>query len=74
MLHFLFCLLLNFEAAPPSEGERPVAFHPRGRDRGRGVRFHSTLKAHVSSTDDSHALWFCNNYGGLYNEGLPKVK
>lgn len=60
-----FCSLcvwtLNYKVAPPSEGERPVAFHPRGRDGNCGVCFHSALEAHVSSTDDFHALWFCDN-------------
>lgn len=64
---------LNYKVAPPSEGELPVAFHPRGPDSGRGVCLHSALEAHVGSTDDFHALWFRNNYSGLLKEEMTKV-
>lgn len=46
---------------PPAESDVLFAFHPGGCDRSRYICFHTTLKAHITPTDDLHTLWSCDN-------------
>lgn len=46
---------------PPAECDGLCAFHPGRRGGGGGVRFHSALEAHISSTEHFHVRRSCDD-------------